>query len=84
MSLDSLDVSLLLSDAIGNVPSQLWQSYTEVLSSSPLQTDGVSAALLYLLGKLSAGKIADQKQKLAWLARWMLVGLVDGLCKHSW
>ncbi|EKX32147.1 hypothetical protein GUITHDRAFT_148817 [Guillardia theta CCMP2712] len=83
MSLDSLDVSLLLS-AIGSVPSQLWQSYTEVLSSSPLQTDGVSAALLYLLGKLSAGKIANQKQEVAWLARWMLVGLVDGLCTHSW
>jgi len=53
-------------------------------SSVGLVVDVSSAALLYVLGKMTSNALLHQPQDVGWLGRWFVCGLLDGTCCHYW
>ena len=57
---------------------------TSAALQHPLVADGLVAALLYALGKLTAAAISGKRQTARWVFNWAVCGVMDGVCTHHW
>jgi hypothetical protein len=79
----SIDIQHL-SASIGMAQALVVETYMSALKANGAAVDSATAATLYSAGKLTSAAISKQRQTLRWLANWAAIGVVDGLCTHSW
>ena len=77
-----------LQEAAMKVPTDMWASYSEVLSEAPIQTKAVTSATVYTIGDFisqrTEGVSADELDKPR-LIRSLLAGLLGhGPLSHCW
>ena len=65
-------------------PTSAWATYNAALEQAPMLVDTGSASILWALGKKTAAGISKEPTNMQWLANWAAIGVVDGVCTHSW
>jgi len=65
-------------------PAHAWAAYTAALERAPMLVDTGSASFLWALGKQTAASISKEQTTVRWLVNWAAIGVVDGVCTHSW
>ena len=62
----------------------LGRKVTALEASNAVCLDMLSAAVLYVLGKMVSNMVLAMPQDVSWLSRWFTCGLLDGLSCHYW
>lgn len=62
----------------------LGRKVTALEASNGVCLDMLSAAVLYVLGKMVSNMVLAMPQDVSWLSRWFTCGLLDGLSCHYW
>uniref|UniRef100_A0A6U5WUL8 Uncharacterized protein n=1 Tax=Guillardia theta TaxID=55529 RepID=A0A6U5WUL8_GUITH len=60
------------------------QGLSGIFKISPIQIDALTGMLLYVLGKITADRINQEKTNKKEIRRWGTVGGIDGCLAHVW
>jgi len=84
-----MGTALALAQAVNDViavPGVVSSYYMGALDANAMAVDSATAAFLYALGVITSSAISGkwEKNMVKHVSKWSALGVVDGVCTHSW